>query len=141
MLCDKVLKRDGSLVKGVEVHLEWGITDCMRNGVRKSQTRCLYVVALSGGGDEYTQNWQPEVNKLLGQIKTIISPLIVDEPHKDDLNRLRKTTNQWIDKVSLEEALERARTRHASAQGMSAAGPTAASAQTRFGFWIAGFPP
>ena len=110
MLCDKLLASSGSSVTGVEVKLEWGITDLMDNGKRKSQTRYLYVQALSGGCEQFTENWQPEVNKLLGQIKTIISPLIVDEPHKDDLNRLRNTTNEWIDKVSLEEALARART-------------------------------
>ena len=121
MLCDKVLKRDGSLVKGVEVHLEWGITDRMHNGARKSQTRCLYVHTLSGGVDKYTQNWQPEVNKLLEQIKTLISPLMVDQPRKDDLNRLPNVKGQWIEKVPLEEALARARDRHASAQGMTAA--------------------
>ena len=121
MLCDKVLKRDGSLVKGVEVHLEWGITDCMRNGSRKKETRYLYVTAKSGGVDQYTQGWQPEVNKLLEQIKTLISPLMVDQPRKDDLNRLPNVKGQWIEKVPLEEALARARDRHASAQGMTAA--------------------
>ena len=59
MLCDKVQSQSGSSVTGVEVRLEWGITDLMDNGKRKSQTRYLYVQALSGGCEQFTENWQP----------------------------------------------------------------------------------
>ena len=129
MLCDKVNAADDSSATGVEVQLEWGISDLMDNGKRKTKTRFLYIQAQTDCR-KFTQNWQPEVQKLMGQIKSeIIEHLIVDDPQKDDLDRLRNATNQWVKKVPLAEALERARTRHASAEGMSAAGPTAASAR------------
>ena len=106
MLCDKMLAC-GSLVTGVKVKLEWGISDRVSKK-RKANTRFLYVYAQSGGCERFTQNWQPEVNELLEQIKMIISPLIVDEPSQDDLRRLPNVPNQWIDKVKLKDALSRA---------------------------------
>ena len=96
MRCKKVRRADLSNTE-VNVQLEWGITDRI-NHKRKCNARYLYVLAKSGGCDLYTENWQPEVNQLMKQIRTIIRPLIVDEPHKDDLGRLRNVTNQWVEK-------------------------------------------
>ena len=128
MFCDKIEAESGLLVKGVEVRLEWGISDRVRK-TRKTQTRFLYVHALSGGSEKFTENWQPEVNKLMEQIESIIGPLFVDKPAKNDLNRMQNATGLLINKMPLDAAsarAARARTRHASAQGTSAAGPSAA---------------
>ena len=78
--------------------LEWGITDLMDNGNRQEGVRFLYVKALEGW-EKHTENWQPEVNKLLDQIGSVIKPLIVDEPARRtwtaSLARGRATSMAW----------------------------------------------
>ena len=81
VMCDKV-GRDGSECPGVECVLEWGVSDKEGHKIHKENTRFLYIEA-HNDWDEFTENWQQEVNQLMKAIQGLINPLIIDPLPKD----------------------------------------------------------
>ena len=84
-----------------------GVSDKEGHKIHKENTRFLYIEA-HNDWDEFTENWQQEVNQLTKAIQGLIKPLIIDPPPKILLDRRGLVNCKTIKKVVLEEALQRA---------------------------------